>query len=205
MVITKKERNSYMKGFIFSVLFVLSMVPAFSQQTPIYVGSTSKYVTELGLVFPGKPDEIKNYVNANGINVSPLTSGLNSGFQFGRHRIINDQATLGLVVAGNAFFTSSSVKNQIYQIGTFLTGRLYFGDNWRNGLFAEVASGPEFAAASIQGGDFQLQVNVASRVGVGYNHQFSKDVTLGISFVASPSLTSSDYLNGSKVVVNMLW
>jgi hypothetical protein len=194
-----------MKTFLISILCVLSMVPAFSQETPVCATPSKKYINELALIFPMKTDDVKNYINGNNIAVNPLTSGFSSGFQVGKHRIINDQATLGVVLGANGFFSAGSADNQIYQFGAYLTGRLYFGDTWKNGVFAEIGAGPEFAAASIQGGDFQFQANFASRLGVGYNYQFSKDVTLGVSFITAPSLMSDNYFNGSKVVVNMLW
>lgn len=194
-----------MKSFLISILCVLSMVPAFSQNTPICSNETKKYVNELGLVFPINKDDVKNYINGNNVVVNPLTSGFSSGFQVGKHRIINDQATLGVVLGANTFFSSGASENQIYQINAHLTGRLYFGDTWRNGVFAEIGAGPEFAAASVQGGDFQFQANFGSRFGLGYNYQFNKDVTLGLSFIASPSILSDNYFNNSKLVVNMLW
>jgi hypothetical protein len=163
------------------------------------------YINELGLVFPTDASSVKNFINANNVGVSPLTSGFSSGFQLGIHRIVNERATLGLVLGTNAFFSLDSVNNHIYQVGAFITGRVYFGDTWRNGLFAEIAAGPEFAAASLGGKDFQIQTNVASRIGIGYNYQFNKDVTLGVSVVASPSLLANSYFDGSRIVINMLW
>lgn len=196
-----------MKTFLISILCLLSMAPAFSQNTPICSHETKKYVNELGLVFPLNKDDVKNYINGNNIVVNPLTSGFNSGFQLGKHRIINDQATLGVILGANTFFSSGISETQIYQLNAHLTGRLYFGETWRNGVFAEIGAGPEFAAASasVQGTNFQFQANFGSRFGLGYNYQFNKDVTLGISFIASPSLLSDNYFNNSKLVVNMLW
>lgn len=194
-----------MKTLLISLLCVLSMVPAFSQETPVCASPAKKYVNELGLVFPIKTDNIKDYINANNIAVNPLTSGFSSGFQVGKHRIVNDQATLGVILGANAFFSSGAVHNQIYQFGAYLTGRLYFGDAWRNGVFAEIGAGPEVAASSIQDGDFQFQANFGSRLGIGYNYQFSKDVTLGLSFISAPSMLSDNYFDGSRVVINMLW
>lgn len=194
-----------MKTFLISILCLLSMVPAFSQETPVCATPAKKYVNELGLVFPTKTDDIKGYINANNIAVNPLTSGFSSGFQVGKHRIINDQATLGVILAANGFFSAGSAENQIYQFGAYLTGRLYFGETWRNGVFAEIGAGPEVAAASVQGGDFQFQANFGTKLGVGYNYQFNKDVTLGLSFITAPSMLSDNYFNGSKIVVNMLW
>lgn len=194
-----------MKIFLVSILLVLSMLPAFSQSTPVCAADSKKYVNELGLTFPTNTDDIKNYINANNVVVNPLTTGFSSGFQLGKHRIINDRATLGAIIGSNVFFSSAGVKNQIYQLNVHLAGRLYFGETWRNGVFAELGAGPEVAASSIQDGDFQFQVNFGSRFGLGYNYQFNKDVTLGLSFIASPSILSDNYLNNAKVVVNMLW
>lgn len=206
-----------MKTLIMSLVFAIASLPMFGaveSSTPLAPNvseatsksSQSNYVSELGLLFPVKTDAIKDYVNANTIVVSPLTSGFGAGFQYGMHRILNDRSTLGLALNGNTFVASAgTTTNQVYQAGLYLTGRLYFGDTWRNGVFAEVGAGPEFAGAVIRGGDFTYQVNVASRLGVGYNHQFSKDVTLGISAIVSPSMTSSDYLSSARIVVNMLW
>lgn len=194
-----------MKTFLLSIITLFSIVSAFSQSTPISVGESSKYVNELGLVFPTKSGPIRDYINANNIRINPLTSGFSSGFQIGRHRIINEKSTLGVVLGSNAFYSSDTATTQIYQTGLYLTGRLYFGETWRNGVFAEVTAGPEFAATSIQGSDFQIQTNVGTRIGVGYNYQFNRDVTLGVSLVASPSILSDNYLDGSRVVINMLW
>jgi hypothetical protein len=194
-----------MKSIILSALILLFSTSAFSQSNPVCCNTQKKYVSELGFVFPGKTQVIKDYVNANSVSINPLTSGFGSGFQLGKHRIINDQATLGVVLGANAFFISSNAKTQIYQIGTYLTGRLYFGETWRNGVFTELGAGPEFAASSINDSDFNVQANFASRIGIGYNYQFNKDVTLGASLIVSPSLMTDDYLNGSKFVINMLW
>jgi len=194
-----------MKTLLISLLLILSIVPSFSQSTPICVGTEKKYVNELALTFPTNGRDIKDYINTNNVVVNPLTSGFSSGFQIGKHRIINDQATLGLILGSNVFFTSATTKTQIYQTNLNLVGRLYFGESWRNGVFTEIGAGPEFAASSVQDSDFQLQVNFGTRIGIGYNYQFNKDVTLGLSFIASPSVISDNYLNNSRVVVNMLW
>lgn len=194
-----------MKLFLSLALFILSAISGMAQSTPVCSGETKKYINELGLVFPINKDDVKNYINGNNVVVNPLTSGFSSGFQLGKHRIINDKATLGVILGANTFFSSGISNNQIYQMNAHLTGRLYFGETWRNGVFAEIGAGPEFAASSIQGGDFQFQANFGSRFGLGYNYQFNKDVTLGLSFVTSPSVLSDNYFNNSKIVVNMLW
>lgn len=191
-----------MKSFLVLMTALTISMNTYAQDMPC---CEPKYLNEIGLVFPVNPDVIKNYVNANSIDISPLTSGFGTGFQIGRHRVLNEKATLGIVMGGNAFITSGTTTSQIYQANLFLTGRLYFGSTWRNGVFAEVGTGPEFAASSVQGSDFGLQANIASRIGVGYNYQFNKNVTLGISVIASPSLTAGNYTDGARVVANMLW
>ena len=194
-----------MKTFFLSLICALMVTPLLAQDSKPCCPTGKKYVTELGLIFPVKTDAVKDYINASNIGVNPLTSGFGSGFQFGRHRIINEKATLGVLVGSNVFYGKGTTTNQLYQFGAYLTGRLYFGETWRNGVFAEVGAGPEAAMASLNGGDFQYQVNVASRIGLGYNYQFNKDVTLGASVVVAPSIMADNYTDGAKVVVNMLW
>jgi hypothetical protein len=197
-------KGYFMKTFILSLLCAMMITPAIAQESKPCCAK-KKYVTELGLVFPVKTDAVKDYINASNIGISPLTSGFSSGFQVGKHRIINERATLGLALGGNMFYGRGIATNQVYQLGAYLTGRLYFGDTWRNGVFAEVGAGPEGAATSLNGGDFQYQANIASRFGVGYNYQFNEDVTLGASVVVAPSIMADNYFDGAKVVVNMLW
>ena len=198
-------KGYFMKTFILSLLCAMMITPAIAQDSkPCCVGG-KKYITELGLVFPVKTDAVKDYINASNIGVSPLTSGFSSGFQFGKHRIINQKATLGVILGGKMVVGKGVELNQVYQLGAYLTGRLYFGDTWRNGVFAELGAGPEGAMASLNGGDFQYQANFASRFGVGYNYQFNEDVTLGASVVVAPSIMNDNYFDGAKVVVNMLW
>jgi hypothetical protein len=195
-----------MKTILLSSIIFLSAIQLFAQlDNSIEPVSHKKYVSELGLSFPLKSQHMKDYINLNNVQVAPLTSGFGAGFQLGGHRILNENATLGVLLNSNMFLASGEHFTQVYQMGAYLTGRLYFGDTWRNGVFTEIGAGPEFAAASIQGGDFQFQGNFASRIGLGYNYQFNKDVTLGASVVVSPSLTSDDYLNETRVVINMLW
>lgn len=195
-----------MKKVLLSILFTVLTVSGFAQETnSMEPCSHSKYISDLGLAFPINTDNLKSYINSNSIEVGPLTSGFGAGFQFGRHKVLNDKATLGIVTGGNMFIVSTNTTNQVYQLGIYLTGRLYFGETWKNGVFAEVGAGPEFGGAIIQDGPFKFQGNFASRFGLGYNYQFSKDVTLGISAIVSPSLTSSNYFDGSRIVVNMLW
>lgn len=193
-----------MKTFILSLICAMMITPTIAQETQSCC-PRKKYVTELGLIFPVKTNAVKDYINAANINVSPLTSGFSSGFQLGKHRIVNEKATLGAIIGANMFYGKGVVTNQVYQLGAYLTGRLYFGDTWRNGVFAEVGAGPEVSATSLSGGDFQYQANFASRIGVGYNYRFNEDVTLGASVVVAPSITSDNYFDGAKVVVNMLW
>lgn len=194
-----------MKTFVISLVLLFATTIGFSQNNPDCPTHAKKYTKELGLTFPLKTDAMKNYIAASNIDAAPLTSGIGSGLQLGMHRIINDKATLGLIVGSNFFFTFGDTKSQIYQLGTYLTGRLYFGETWRNGIFTEIGAGPEFSAASISDGDFKFQGNFATRLGIGYNYQFNKDVTLGISAIVAPSLTTDNYLDNARVVVNMLW
>lgn len=197
-------KGYFMKTFILSLLCAMMITPAIAQESKSCYAK-KKYVTELGLVFPVKTDAVKDYINASNIGINPLTSGFSSGFQVGKHRILNEKATLGLALGGNMFYGRGVATNQVYQLGAHLTGRLYFGDSWRNGVFAEVGAGPEAAATSLNGGDFQYQANIASRFGLGYNYQFNADVTLGASVVVAPSIMNDNYFDGAKVVVNMLW
>lgn len=192
-----------MKTFILSLICAMMVTPTIAQETQCC--PRKKYVNELGLVFPVKTAIMKNYISAGSINVNPLTSGFSSGSQIGRHRIINEKATLGVILASNIFYGNTPVKNQIYQVGTYLTGRLYFGETFKNGVFAELGAGPEFSAASLSGASFQLQANFASRVGLGYNYRFNDDVSLGAAVVISPSITADNYTDGARVIVNMLW
>lgn len=195
-----------MKKALLSLIILLNATIVFAQDdSSIMPVSHKKYVSDLGLTFPLKTQSIKDYINLNNVEVGPLTSGFGAGVQFGQHRLLNENATLGVLLNGNMFLASSGEFTQVYQFGAYLTGRLYFGDTWRNGVFTEIGAGPEFGGASIQGERFEFQGNFASRFGLGYNYQFNKDVTLGASIVASPSLTSDDYLNSARVVVNMLW
>lgn len=197
-------KGYFMKTFILSLLCAMMITPAIAQESKSCYAK-KKYVTELGLVFPVKTDAVKDYINASNIGINPLTSGFSSGFQVGKHRILDEKATLGLALGGNMFYGRGVATNQVYQLGAHLTGRLYFGDSWRNGVFAEVGAGPEAAATSLNGGDFQYQANIASRFGLGYNYQFNADVTLGASVVVAPSIMNDNYFDGAKVVVNMLW
>lgn len=194
-----------MKQFFILAITALLQLPVFAQETSTPISTHKQYVMELGLVFPVNTDAMKDYLNANGIAVSPLTSGFGSGFQIGAHKLLNEKATLGVLMGGNMFITSSDGVSQFYQTGAILTGRLYFGETWRNGVFAEVGAGPEFGATKIKDNDFTFQLNFASRFGVGYNYQFNKNVTLGISAIVAPSVTAANYLDGAKIVANMLW
>lgn len=172
----------------------------------VTVAAPKTFITELGLTFPLKPSSIKDYINTNGITTLPLTSGYSSGFQVGRHSIVSNQATIGVVLGANGFIGSTpTATNQIYQIGIYATGRLYFGESWRGGAFAELGAGPEASAASFNGSNFEYQGNIGARVGAGYNYKFTNDVTLGVSLLATPAVSSAGFLDGAKVVVNMLW
>ena len=50
----------------------------------------------------------------------------------------------------------------------------------------------------------QDQTNNAGLIS-GYNYKFTNDVTLGVSLLATPAVSSAGFLDGAKVVVNMLW
>lgn len=181
-------------------------MPKIITPTAITVSEPKTYVTDLGLTFPIKPSAIKDYINANGITTLPLTSGYSSGFQIGKHQIISDQATIGIVAGANFFVGSTPIAtNQIYQLGIYATGRLYFGESWRGGLFAELGAGPEGSAASFNGTPFVFQGNIGARVGAGYNYKFNKDVTIGLSLQATPSISAGAFTDGARVLINMLW
>lgn len=163
------------------------------------------WVNEIGMSFPAKTTTYRDFLTANGIVNTPITSGVGYGVQFGKHQIVREGATLGVVVAANAFYTNSPVTNQIYQVGAYFTGRAYFGQSWHQGLFAEIGAGPEIGGTSINGGNFNYQANLSARFGIGYNYQLNNDVSVGLSVITSPSVLSSSVLDGSRVLVNMLW
>jgi len=172
----------------------------------VTLSAQGKAITELGITFPIKSSVIKNYVSTNGVSALPLTSGYSSGVEIGRHGVISNQATVGVLANANMFLASDSTwMNQIYQLDVFLTGRLYFDESWRGGVYAELGAGPEFSAAKFKGAPLVYQINIGARFGVGYNYKFTDDVTIGIALVAAPSLTMSDFMDGVKVRASMLW
>ena len=163
-------------------------------------------ITELGLTFPIKSTALKDYIGANGVTSLPLTSGYSNGVEIGRHSVISNQATIGLLANANMFMASDSTWiDQIYQLNLFLVGRLYFGDSWRGGFFAELGSGPEISLAKFRGAPLIYQIDIGSRIGVGYNYKFAEDVTIGASVLISPSITMGNTSDGIKIAISMLW
>lgn len=177
--------------------------------------SSTNYINELGLTFTVQNGPLKTYVTGLGVAPSPLTSGFGSGFQVGRHYFVSQQATIGMILGANAYYSntpanffgtsSPEVTAQLYQVASYFTGRVYFGESWQRGIFAELGAGPEVSAVSFNSSGFLYQANLGTRLGVGYNYKFSNDVTLGLSVLASPSVTNNNYLDGSKLLINLLW
>lgn len=166
----------------------------------------TEWVNELGLTFPLKNSPVKNFIDANGITTLPLTSGVGNGVEIGRHAVISNQATIGGVVGANFFVGSNGfTSNQIYQLQLFLTGRLYFDETWRGGFYGEVGSGMEFSVASLDTLPVMYQANIGARIGAGYNYRFNNDVTIGLSLVAAPSLSVTNFVDGIKLKLAMLW
>lgn len=187
--------------WIIAIVLALCSTSLVAQQEAEYV-----WVNEVGLVFPIKNNAFKDYLVANGITSLPITTGLGTGVQLGRHCAIAQPTTLGLVLNGNMFISNApGTKCQVYQVATFLTGRIYFGNSWHKGLFAELAGGLEASAASFFGNSFSFQANIASRVGAGYNIAFNSTATVGVALTLSPTALSSDYLSSARLVINMLW
>lgn len=176
------------------------------QQPKCSTACSTSWVDDVGMSFPVKPTIFKDYLTASGVASTPITNGVGYGAQFGRHYIVREGgATLGVIVSGNAFYSSGPVQAQVYQLGAYFTGRAYFNQSWREGLFAEVGAGPEVGGTSFNGASFQYQANLNARFGLGYNYRFNNDVSLGVSVLASPSITGNGILDGSRVLVNMLW
>jgi hypothetical protein len=174
-------------------------------QSPI-AATTTRYVNELGLTIPLKNATLKNYVESHGLQTLPLTSGISNGVQFGRHGVISRQATIGVTCGANMFVGTDSVEvSQIYQLAFYLTGRLYFGDSWRSGFYAELGSGPELSAAKLKGQPLVFQANIGARVGVGYNIEFNDDVTIGVGVIAAPAMSAKTLLEGTKGTISMWW
>lgn len=199
-----------MKRFLFLVLTGLSLMLTnlFAESSPLVAENcrgNSPWLNEMSLVVPTKTNAVRDYFSANGVTSNPLTSGLGYGVQVGRHLCIGRGATVGGVLAGNAFYSSGITTNQVYGLSAYFVGRAYFSNTWRNGLFAELGAGPEVSAVSVNGSSFRTQANLSTRVGVGYNYEFNDDITVGATVLVSPSVTSSNYLDGARVVINLLW
>lgn len=165
----------------------------------------SSWISEVGFVFPTRPVVFRDFYAANNVNPVPLTSGLGYGAQFGRHLLIGNSSTIGVVTNANAFYSSLGNTTQIYQVAAYFLARAYMNESWRSGIFAELGAGPEVSATSFNGSTFAYQGNISTRIGVGYNHKFNEQFSVGATFVVVPSVTSNNVLDGSRVVVNMLW
>lgn len=182
-----------------TILCLLLCVSAFAQPK-------TEWVNELAMTFPLKNSPVKNFIDSHGITTLPLTSGVGNGVEVGRSAVISNQATIGAVIGLNAFIGSNGFQsNEIYQLQAFLTGRLFFDQSWRGGFFAEVGSGLEFSVASIDSLPTMYQANVGARIGTGYNYRFNNDVTIGLSLVAAPSLSVTNFVDGLKLKLAMLW
>jgi hypothetical protein len=166
---------------------------------------STSWISEIGMSFPVKTTTYRDFLTSSGVITTPITSGMGYGVQFGRHYVARDGATLGVVVAANAFYSNTPATNQVYQVAAYFTGRAYFSQSWHEGIFAEIGAGPEVGGTSINSGDFRYQANLSARFGLGYNYRFNDDVSIGLSVVASPSVMSSSIVDGSRVLVNMLW
>jgi len=202
-----------MNKFLFLVLCGLFLVgvtsPSFAESSPLGASTCttqcSSWVNEMGLTIPTKSSTVRDYFAANSVTPNPLTSGLGYGIQAGRHLRIGSAATIGGIVAGNVYYSKTTSTTQVYNFSTYFVARGYMSETWRDGAFVEVGFGPEVSAASFTDSSFVYQANLSTRLGVGYNYQFNNDVSVGISAVVSPSVTASNYLDGSKVIVNILW
>lgn len=199
-----------MKRFLFLVLVGLTVVmqTSFAESSPISSESCqtkSPWLNEMSLVAPTNTAATRDFFTANGITSNPLTSGLGYGVQVGRHFCVGNGATVGAVLSGNAFYSSSITTNQVYGLSAYFVGRAYFSNTWRHGLFAELGAGPEVSAVSVNSSDFRVQGNLSTRVGVGYNYEFNDDITVGAAVLVTPAISSSNYLDGARVVINLLW
>lgn len=201
-----------MNRFLFSILLGMSLigvsVTSFAESSPIYAECTpheSCWVNEVGLLVPTNSSGIRDYFAANSITPTPLTGGLSSGLQFGRHYRIGNAATIGATLSGNVLYSSGATTTQVYQTAAYFVARGYLSQTWRSGIFAEIGIGPEVSAVSVANSDFMIQANASTRLGVGYNYQFNDDVSVGVSVGVTPSITSDNYLDGARVLVNMLW
>lgn len=203
-----------MKSFIVSLVsLVLVSVCTFAQSpravvvpSPLEPAKPKTSIVELGVVFPLKNSVVKEYITTRGITTLPLTSGYTSGAQIGVHNIIAAQSTVGVIAGANVFVGSDAVStSQIYQLSLLMTGRHYFGSSWHGGFFAELGSGLEVSATKFTATPLALQINMATRIGAGYNYEFADDVTVGLSILASPSLSAGSLMDGARVAVSMLW
>lgn len=201
-----------MKVFLVSLalLLVSTIAPAkcFSEASPLAPKceeSCSPWINEIGIVVPTKSTPLKDFFNSTGVNSSPLTTGLGHSVQFGRHLPYGKSSTVGAVANVNAFYSSQGASYQIYQASILFIGRAYLGESWRSGAFVELGAGPEIGGASLNGGSFFYQANIAARAGIGYNYKFNDAITVGATAVLSPSVTSGSITDGAKVVISMLW
>jgi hypothetical protein len=187
-------------------LFAQTETVTFDPSTPIQPAEVSRpTLLEIGLVFPIFSDDARNFINGAGIAPNPLSTGFGTGVQFGYHKQMSDRATLGVVANTTMYLDNGATTTQLYQLGAFATGRLYFMEKWTNSVFAEVGAGPEVAAYSINGGTFTTQASLASRFGAGYNYSFDNNVCLTVSAVVSPNFASNDPTRNAKIIIGMVW
>lgn len=174
-----------------------------SPLSPVY--NEYCWISEVGFVFPTKPVAIRDFYAANKIIPNPLTSGLGYGTQIGRHILLENGSTIGVVANANMFYSSTQNTSQIYQFSTYFLARAYMDDYWRRALFFEIGVGPEVSATSFNDSDFIYQANISTRIGVGYNYKFNQQFSVGATFVVVPSVVSSSPFDGSRIIVSMLW
>ena len=200
---------------ILSLVSLFACASLFAQDTestPLSAATTKHETTslyEIGLVFPIFSDDARNFVNGSGIAPNPLSTGFGTGIQLGYHKVMGNRATLGVVANTTAYVDhgggNRATTTQVYQFAGFAVGRVFFMQNWSNSLFAEVGAGPELAAYSIAGGNFNTQVSIASRFGLGYNYSIDNNVCLTLSAVVSPNFASNDPTRNAKVIIGMVW
>lgn len=204
-------------AFFLSIVSVLFATQVFAQtetattdeltlSTPIIAKEqTRPTLLEIGLVVPIYSDDARSFINGAGIAPNPLSTGFGTGVQLGYHKQMSDRATLGAVVNTTMYLDKSATTTQLYQLGAFATGRVYFMQKWTNSVFAEVGAGPELATYSLNGGTFTTQVSLASRFGAGYNYSFDNNVCLTVSAVVSPNFATNDPTRNAKIIVGMVW
>lgn len=194
---------------ILSLVSLFACASIFAQDvesTPIAsVATPTTSLYEIGLVFPIFSDDARTFINGSNISPNPLSTGFGTGIQLGYHKVMGKRATLGGIVNTTAFVDNSTTTTQVYQFAGFAVGRVSFMENWSNSLFAEVGVGPELAAYSINGGNFNTQVSLASRFGLGYNYSFDNNVCLTVSAVVSPNFSSNDPTRNAKIIIGMIW